>query len=108
MPDSIPLRDHFEALLREIENRNQERFQAQADAITKAEEALAKRLEALNELRGDVATRSQIGAVEQRLNDMVERLNRIEGRSSGIGSSVVTFIAVASFLAAALGLYLRH
>jgi hypothetical protein len=62
----VTLRDYFEAVLHERDK-----------AIAVALESNEKRLDALNELRGDVATKTQLDALK-------ERIDRMEGRSSGM------------------------
>ena len=104
----VTLREHFEAILIERDKRNEQRFQSQGEAVRKAESALNSRLDLLNELRGDVATKSQIQATDQRVQDIVSRLDRIEGKSSGISSSLVMAISIATLLAGAIGLYFKH
>ncbi|HEX3124004.1 MAG TPA: hypothetical protein VHQ21_11955 [Rhodanobacteraceae bacterium] len=79
----VSLRDYFEAVLRERDK-----------AITAALDQNEKRLAALNELRGDVATKTQLDALK-------ERLDRMEGRSGGfkdgwgwiVGAAGVAFAA---------------
>ncbi|HEX3124320.1 MAG TPA: hypothetical protein VHQ21_13555 [Rhodanobacteraceae bacterium] len=83
MGEHVSLRDYFEAVLRERDK-----------AISVALESNEKRLDALNELRGDVATKTQLDALK-------ERLDRMEGRSGGfkdgwgwiVGAAGVAFAA---------------
>src|ERR1700679_4024465 len=94
MGDSVSLREYFEAILHEREGRYQERFNSQANAINKAEEALGARLNLLNELRSGVATKEQLDAVGEKTSDLAERLNRMEGRSAGNSANIATFLTI--------------
>ena len=66
MTETVPLRDYVDAILRERDK-----------AIATALESNEKRLAALNELRGDVATKTQMDALK-------ERMDRMEGRAGGL------------------------
>jgi hypothetical protein len=60
---------------------------ASEKAITKAETAAEKRFDLLNELRNGVATREQLEALAQRYDDLKTRLDKIEGRTTGVSAS---------------------
>lgn len=77
--ESVPLREYFEALMKEEELRHQQRFEAMEKAIQKAEEAINQRINLLNELRADVLKKGDFAASEQRINDLHERLDRRDG-----------------------------
>jgi len=73
MSAKVSLRDYFEALLHERDK-----------AITTQLDANEKRLGTLNELRGNVATKDELQALSQRVTDMKERIDRMDGRSTGL------------------------
>jgi hypothetical protein len=72
---------------------------AAKEAVIKAEVATENRLTLLNELRAGVATREQIDGLTERQSDLKERLDRIEGKNSGIGSSWSILIGAISVIA---------
>lgn len=78
---------------------------AQKEAVTKAENAADKRFELLNELRSGVATKEALEALEKRLNELAARIDRTEGRTSGVSASwgyllgaIGAIVALASFI----------
>jgi hypothetical protein len=76
MSDTVSLREYFEAILREREKALSVALEANESKVRTALESNEKRLAALNELRGDVATKTQYEAIK-------ERMDRMEGRSGG-------------------------
>lgn len=59
---------------------------AQEKAIIKAENAAERRFELLNELRGGVATKEQVEALDKVVDGITSRLDRIEGKSTGLNA----------------------
>ncbi len=57
-------------------------------AVSKAEIAADKRFELLNELRQGIATEAQLHAVEKMFSALAARVDRIEGRSKGLGTGI--------------------
>ncbi len=126
--------DTVRVLVRELmeahDRRYEERFRAQGEALqaalvesrralTKAEQALEKRLDLLNEMRAAmtdlVATylprsryESEHKAVEERIQTNTAKLEKLEGRSAGLNSGwiflvqIVTLVASVSALLMAL------
>jgi hypothetical protein len=78
-------------------------MQAEARATTKAEVAADKRFELLNELRGDVATRAEVEALEKLVNGLTSRFDKTEGRGAGLASGYQILIGL---VATALAVYL--
>ena len=105
--ETIPLRDHIEAILVEKDKRYDARFVAQGDAIDKATSALDSKLHDLNDLRGDMSPKSELRALEQRVLDLTDRFNKTEGRSGGINWTVGLGIAIGTLAAALIGVYFR-
>ena len=73
----VSLKEHVDALLREKDRYIDAMLRERDKAITSALEQNEKRLAALNELRGDVATKTQVEALK-------ERIDRTEGHSGGL------------------------
>jgi len=123
----ITLLDHVLALLAQMDLRYQQRFDAQQkaldaallaakeavqtallaakEAVIKAEVATENRLTLLNELRSGVATKEQLESAADRLADLKERLDKLEGRSTGASqlwawlvAAVGAAVAVAAFV----------
>ena len=107
-------------LMAERDLRHQQRYQASSDAldsalgcakdaITKAEAAYEKRFDNTNqwkqtfsELSGKMVTRMEYSSAYDALKDKIEdvsgRIKVIEGKSTGIGTSVGVVMAVAALL----------
>lgn len=56
-------------------------------AVNTALVANEKRLDGLNELRQGVATKDAVDALEKVVDELKDRLNRIDGKSSGVNAS---------------------
>ncbi len=107
-------------LMAERDLRYQERHEASRDAvkmafecsqhaITKAETAYEKRFDSNNEwkqtfseLSGKMVTRTEYSAAHELIKDKIEevggRVKTIEGKSSGIGTSLGVVLAVAALI----------
>lgn len=112
----VSLREHVLALLAEMDLRYQQRFDAQGQALTaallaaekavqtaliaaekavaKAETANEKRFESVNEFRKTLSdqtasfpSRVELQALADRVSDLATRMDKTEGRSTGIGAS---------------------
>jgi hypothetical protein len=88
------LRREIDALDRLSEARSRAQDEKVELAMAAADKATAKqevdtnhRLSLLNELRSDVATKQALDALAERLSDLKERLDRIEGATSGVRES---------------------
>lgn len=97
----VPLREHFEALLRELDVRMEQRFKAQEgavaaalaaakEAVTVAEANARDWRQGANEWRGamtdrerDLFSRREGEALDRQLRDVTDRLNRGEGTVTG-------------------------
>jgi len=102
------LREHFTSLMKLESDKNDVRFQAMKEstttalaaaqrAVEKAEGAVEKRLEGMNEFRGSLADQarllmpraeadSRIYALGEQLKDLASRIDRQEGRGSGLSA----------------------
>jgi hypothetical protein len=72
---------------------------SQEKAVTKAEVAADKRFDLLNELRVGVATKEQVDALDKRISEIAARIDRTEGRSTGLSAGwgyVVGAVGLAS------------
>ena len=131
----VPLRKYLEALLAEKDKRDQQRFAAQGEAlaaallaqekavatamtaaekaVTKAETANEKRFESVNEFRQTLSdqtasfpSRVELQALAQRVTDLATRMDKTEGRSTGLSDGSKLLLQVVAVLIAAVGLYL--
>jgi hypothetical protein len=80
---------------------------AAKEAVLKAEVATEKRLQLLNELRNGVATREQMTALEQRLSDVKERIDKMDagiaGRAGGLADYIGWIVAAITVISAIVG-----
>jgi hypothetical protein len=134
-PETVPLKEHFEALFQQKDIRDQQRFDAQGQAlaaallaaekavqtaltaaekaVTKAEVATEKRFESVNEFRTALSdqtasfpSRVELNALADRVTDLATRLDKNEGRSGGLSDGTRLLLQLGGFLIAAIGLYL--
>lgn len=120
MTDSVSLREHFEAILSEMDRRYEQRFDAQekanTTALTAAEKAVLKaevaaeaRFASVNEFRGTlsdqtatlmprVEAEARMQAMADKLGELGDRVNRAEGRGSGYTASWAVGVAVMGLL----------
>ncbi len=125
---AVPLREYVEALLREKDARDQQRFDAQSlalnaallsaekavqtaliaaeKAVTKAETAAEKRFDAVNEFRGAyqdiIAQQMPRAEAEQRLTSMAEKLDDLKGSSRAGANALWGYLAAAAAIAVAV------
>ena len=95
---NVPLREHMQRQLDDMRRMLDERHVAaqtaliaalatQEKALDKALTAINERLHLLNELRDDVATRAEVGALEKEQANLASRMDRSEGRGTGVSAS---------------------
>jgi len=122
--EPITLKEHLETLLAEKDKRDEQRFAAQGEAVTaallaqekavvKAETANEKRFESVNEFRKTLSdqtssfpSRVELQALAARVTDLATRMDKTEGRSTGLSEGTKLLLQLGGFLIAALGLYL--
>lgn len=101
--DELALR----AALVSAEKAVQAALEAAKEAVLKAEVATEKRLSLLNELRSGVATREQMQALEQRIADLKERVDKNEaamaGRAGGLKDYIGWILAAVTVISALIG-----
>jgi len=127
VPASVSLLDHIKALLDEKDKRDNQRFEAQSqaikdalqaakEAVVKAETATEKRFESVNEFRktlsdqsGTFITRAEFDQIKDATNEklgvITKRADLLEGRSGGIAQSwaiLVGAITIAGVIGAIL------
>jgi hypothetical protein len=131
---TIPLRQHFEALLAEKDKRDNQRFEASQQAltaaliaqetavraamtaaekaVTKAEAATEKRFESVNEFRKTLSdqtstfpNRIELQALAERVSDLATRMDRTEGKSTGLNAGWAYLIGAASFVALVITIF---
>lgn len=120
---AVSVLEHVKALLAEKDKRDEQRFQANKEAINaallaaekavvKAEAAAEKRFEGTNEFRAQLDDQAKTFASNEKVDLLVDRINRMEtaqsmqaGRSSGASataayviSGIMMLIAIFSFL----------
>lgn len=106
MPEPVSLRDYLESRINDLDRLTEARFvthrtlldsqaekvklalEAADKAITKQEATTNERLHLLNELRSGVATKEQLEALIQRMDDMKERIDKAEGKGLGLNAAV--------------------
>ena len=91
------LKEYFEALIRDRDERYRERFDAQERAITKSELASDRRFDGVNEFRESLSDqqrqflprpeyeRAHVDVVE-RVNQLSSRMDKLEGVKTGGGN----------------------
>jgi hypothetical protein len=126
------LHAHISAILEERDRRWSESLAAQRTAVdaalaaaqratTKAEDAAEKRFGLLNELRGAMADQAAlfmprsesdaaISRQVERIQELTNRMNRLEGRGSGLNAGWAYLVAAIGAIATVVGiiLALRH
>ena len=102
------------AVLDERDRRYRERFESQGKAIDTALIATERRFEGVNEFRktlsdqaGTFATRDQVEALRTLMAAMAARLDRQEGRSTGLGAGWGYLVAAAGVVIAVVSLIIR-
>src|SRR5688572_16195941 len=110
----VHLQSQIDALDRLSEARSRAQDEKVALAMAAADKATAKqeidtnhRLALLNELRTDVATKAALDALGERLGDMKERLDKLEGRSGGLNTILGYAIAAAAVVVAVIAVVTR-
>jgi hypothetical protein len=90
IPDElrVPLRDYFERMIADRDARIQIALTASKEAVAKAEQANERRLDLLNEFRGQQADEARKYAlstlVEQQFNALDQRVARNETLTAGL------------------------
>jgi len=78
----------------------------QEKAVDKALTAINERLYVLNELRGDVATKTALEALEKELAALTSRLDRTEGRGAGLNAGWVYLLAGIAAIGTVVSIFL--
>jgi hypothetical protein len=112
------LKEYLDRRFDDSDKAIQAALQAAKEAVGKAEVATEKRFDAVNEFRGQLAdqaatllTRTEYDtnhkALEDKISDITDRINRNEGRGSGYSQSWAIFIAIGTLIVAILYLIIR-
>lgn len=87
----VALKDYLERLILEADRRYTQRFESNDAAIQKAEQSMTARLHAMNEFRdalkdqaNRMATRDELGKVEDLVRDLQRAKANLEGRLMGL------------------------
>jgi hypothetical protein len=131
----VDLRDHIVALLDQMDLRYQQRFDAQGQALTaallsaekavqtalvaaekavaKAEVATEKRFESVNEFRQTLSdqtasfpSRIELQALAARVTDLATRMDKTEGKSTGLATGWGYLAGAVALAATVIGLVL--
>lgn len=81
---------------------------AAKEAVLKAEVSTEKRLSLLNELRNGVATKEQMNALEQRLSDIKERVDKSEALRTGRTNGLHDYMGYVLFAITLIGFFLMY
>lgn len=92
------LKQHYDQRFADVATAVQAALVSQEKAILKAETAADKRFELLNELREGVATKEQVEATEKLIDGLTSRLDKIDGKSTGVSASWGYLVAGISLL----------
>lgn len=103
MPMSDETR-HIREILDERDRRYEQRFQGQEKALGESKEDLKARLDLLNELREGVATRAELAALEKVVEDLRDRINLREGKTSGFSSGWGILLGAVGLIAAVIAI----
>jgi hypothetical protein len=110
--DTQHLKDFLLALMNEREQRYQQRMDAADRAISKAEVAMERRLESVNEFRAQMADQQatlcrksevdiRFESLEKNMNATIQALERGRGQEKGIGIAWAILVAILSMLLSA-------
>jgi hypothetical protein len=121
---------HFLRIIEDLDQRTSERFDAgdkqikiamdaSEKAINKAEAAAEKRLEILNESRGQLrdqagtfVTKSELSAelraMAEKISDLSSRVLIKEGKGSGLQSGWLILVAAITLILMALGIFIKN
>jgi hypothetical protein len=104
--------DHLLSLLEERDHRYQDRFEAQERSLATASEALGARLSILNEFRVTVndviannPTRAELESVRKEMSALSARMDRSEGRGSGLDMGWKILIGAIAAIATLVALW---
>ena len=80
---------------------------AQKEAAREIKISAEKRFELLNELRGDVATKGEVDALEKLLNGLSETVSKMSGRGSGLNAAWGILVGAIGIIALVANFVLR-
>jgi hypothetical protein len=132
-PKRVPILEHIDRILAEMDLRYQQRFDAQGQAltaallaqekavqtamvaaekaVTKAETANEKRFESVNEFRKTLSdqtasfpSRVELQALADRVTDLATRMDKTEGRSTGLNAGWIYLLGGLAAFGAIIGL----
>ncbi len=99
------LKQYFEAILIEKDKAIQAALAAVKEENRKTEIAAEKRFELLNELRGGVATKEQLEALEKIVDVMKTNQATSQGRGLGLSQSWTILIGVVGFIGGIIAIF---
>lgn len=112
------LREHFTALLEAERGKNEVRFQGTQKAIEKAEASVDRRLEGMNEFRASLADQAgrlmpraeadnRFSGINEQLKDISSRIDRQEGRGSGLNAGWGYLVGAVGLLAGLIAIFMK-
>jgi Flp pilus assembly protein TadB len=112
------LKEHLEAITARQDEAVAAALTAAKEAVLKAENAAAKRFDSVNEFRAQLTDQAATFMTRQeslarheqaaeKIADIQDRLNRNEGRSSGISASWAALLGVAGLVGAVVAVITR-
>lgn len=75
----VSLKEHFDRMLTEQDRRIEQAHRAAQEAVAKAESAIDKRLDLLNEFRGQAEDSSKKYALKEKVEELEARINKAHG-----------------------------
>ena len=95
------LKEYIEALFAEKDKQIALALTSAEKAVTKAEAATDKRLAGMNEFRDALSDQTKTFASAERVDGLQQRLDKLEGRSSGLKDSWGWLVGIAGIAIAA-------
>jgi soluble cytochrome b562 len=103
----ISLEKYFAALINERDKALDQRFKDMEKAVTKAETAHEKRLEGMNEFRGQLLDQAKSFLPREQFDNLLKRVDKIENLKQGGNQAWFILVAGAGLLIAFLTLVIR-
>jgi hypothetical protein len=103
----VSLKEHFKVVLKERDKRMEQKFDSMEKAVTKAEVAHEKRLEAMNEFRGQLSDQTKTFVPRTEFDIVAKKVEKMENMKQGSSQAWVILVAGALLVIAFVGLALK-
>lgn len=100
----VETNDRYNLQFTALSERMDAETRAAKEATEKVERATEKRFESVNEFRKTLADQASTFASAEKVNDLVSRFDRLEGRSSGLDAGWAKLISVAVLASLLVGM----